>query len=173
MQTPDPDDLPLRTRAAAGLSQALMTAAAAWISYASSSLFGLHEGFWAAISAIVVMQSDITAAVKSSRDRFVGTAIGALIGWACASNWQRHVWIYAAAVACTVFLCWLARISAAGRLAAVAVTVIVLVPRTEAVWRVALLRFLEVSWGIAVALAVQLGVRAGLRRWRTAHAPGK
>jgi hypothetical protein len=32
----------------------------------------------------------------------------------------------------------------------------VLIPRGEALWKVALFRFLEVSWGIAVAIVIQL-----------------
>jgi hypothetical protein len=48
----------------------------------------------------------------------------------------------------------LANLSGAGRLAAVAVSVIVLIPQQQPVWKVAMFRFLEVSWGIAVALLI-------------------
>jgi uncharacterized membrane protein YgaE (UPF0421/DUF939 family) len=137
-----------------GLAQALPTAAAAWISFVSSSLFGLQEGYWAAISAIVVMQTELQQTEFSGRDRFIGTAIGGLIAWGCATVWHGRSWLYAAAVASSVFLCWVVRIGGAGRLAAVAVSVIVLIPHQEPVWRVALFRFLEVSWGIAVAIIV-------------------
>ena len=143
-----------RQRLIGGTRQALITAAAAWISYASSSVIGLREGFWAAISAIVVMQADLTSTESSARDRFIGTAIGGLIGWGCALCWHGHLWIYALAVGLTIFGCWLAEVSAAGRLAAVTVTVIVLIPQSEAIWKVALFRSLEVSWGIAVAVAI-------------------
>jgi membrane protease YdiL (CAAX protease family) len=54
-------------------------------------------------------------------------------------------------------------VGGAGRLAAVTVSVIVLIPQHEAVWRVALFRFLEVSWGIAVALVV-VWLAAAIRR---------
>jgi uncharacterized membrane protein YgaE (UPF0421/DUF939 family) len=145
---------PTRTRLFAGARQALLTAAAAWLSYESSSLIGLREGYWAAISAIVVMQSDLTDTKNSGRDRFIGTAIGGLIGWACAACWHHQGWVYALSVALTIFACWAINISNAGRLGAVAVSVIVLIPRDEPIWQVALFRFLEVSWGIAVALAI-------------------
>jgi len=131
-----------------------MTAAAAWISYESTKRVGLREGYWAAISAIVVMQANLDDTRHSARDRFIGTAIGGVIAWACALCWQGQVWIYALAVAITVFCCWIADVSNAGRLAAVAVTVIVLIPRDEAIWQIALFRFLEVSWGIAVAVGI-------------------
>jgi hypothetical protein len=61
-------------------------------------------------------------------------------------------WISFEAVALIVFVCWAANIGNAGRLAAVTVTLIVLIPRDEPVWRIALFRFLEVSWGIAIAV---------------------
>jgi len=170
----EPSTHGVRTRIAAGLRQALMTAAAAWISYESTKRVGLREGYWAAISAIVVMQANLDDTRHSARDRFTGTAIGGLIAWICAAVWQGHVWIYALAVAVTVFSCWLADVSNAGRLAAVAVTVIVLIPRDEAIWQVALFRFLEVSWGIAVAIGI-VYVEAwagGLRRPASArHGP--
>jgi uncharacterized membrane protein YccC len=144
----------MRARIAVGLRQALMTAAAAWISYETTKRVGLREGYWAAISSIVVMQANLEDTRHSARDRFIGTAIGGVIAWICAAGWHGHVWIYALAVAVTVFCCWVADVSNAGRLAAVAVTVIVLIPRDEAIWQVAVFRFLEVSWGIAVAVGI-------------------
>lgn len=72
----------------------------------------------------------------------------------CAACWHQQGWLYALSVALTIFACWAIDISNAGRLAAVAVSIIVLIPRNEPIWQVALFRFLEVSWGIAVALAI-------------------
>jgi uncharacterized membrane protein YccC len=156
----------LRARILGGLRQGLMTAAAAWISYESTKRVGLREGYWAAISAIVVMQANLDDTRHSALDRFIGTAIGGVIAWACALCWQGHVGIYALAVAFTVFCCWIANVSNAGRLAAVAVTVIVLIPRDEPIWQIAVFRFLEVSWGIAVAIGI-----VSLVDWAVGEAP--
>jgi uncharacterized membrane protein YgaE (UPF0421/DUF939 family) len=136
------------------------------VSYVTAGAVGLHEGYWAAISAVVVLQSDLQGTQTSARDRFIGTGVGALIGYLCALLWQGHAWVYALAVGVTVFLCTLGKLGNAGRLAAVAVSVIVLIPRDEAIWRIALLRFLEVSWGILIALAVA-AVGAGIVRRAT------
>jgi hypothetical protein len=54
----------------------------------------------------------------------------------------------------------------AGRLAAVTVAVIVLIPRDEPESRIALFRFLEVACGIAVAVGVQFTVDWAERRRR-------
>jgi uncharacterized membrane protein YgaE (UPF0421/DUF939 family) len=147
-----------RTLVAAASHQAVLTAVAAWISFSSSSLIGLREGYWAAISSIVVAQSEWEQTQVSGRDRFIGTAIGALLALPCALYWQDRTWIFALAVGLSVFICWLTNLNGAGRLAAVTVAVIVLIPRAESAWRVALFRFLEVSWGIAVTLLLSLFV---------------
>jgi uncharacterized membrane protein YccC len=167
MPDSSPDASAPRARIVLGARQGILTAGAAWICYASTALLGLHEGYWAAISAIVVMQADLITTKSAARDRFIGTAVGGLIGWGCAACWHGHVWIYALSVALTIFICWAAGISTAGRLAAVAVTVIVLIPRAEPIWKVALFRFLEVSWGIAVGVAVSSGAGWLEQRRRT------
>jgi uncharacterized membrane protein YccC len=159
-----------RARSIGGMRQALLTAAAAWVSYATAAMLGLHEGYWAAISAIVVLQFDFSATWTSSRDRFIGTAIGALIAWGCAMCWHGYVWIYALAIIVCVFVCRLVSTAAAARLAAVTLTVIVLIPKEEAPWRIALYRCLEVSWGIAVAVALASSDDWLERHWRARRA---
>jgi uncharacterized membrane protein YgaE (UPF0421/DUF939 family) len=154
-----PDSSPerslVRARIWSSARLALMMAIAAWISFVSTSMIGLPEAFWAPISTVVVMQSDLTATENSARDRFIGTVIGALIGWVCGIYWHEHVWVYAAAITVAMFICEFAKLGTAGRLAAVTVSVIVLIPQTEPMWKVSLIRFVEVSWGIAVAVGVQ------------------
>jgi hypothetical protein len=41
----------------------------------------LHDGYWGAISAIIVLQSNMGATVTASRDRILGTLIGACFGF--------------------------------------------------------------------------------------------
>ena len=146
----------LGPRVVPALQEAALTAAAAWISYSTSSLIGLQEGYWAAISSIIVTQSEFKLAEISGLARFVGTAIGALIALPCALYWQSRTSIFALAVALSVFICQRIKVTGAARLAGVTVAVIMLIPRAEPIWRIALFRFLEVSWGIAVALALAM-----------------
>ena len=114
----------------------------------------LHQGYWACVSTIVVMQSESVATLKASRDRLVGTAVGALVGWGTASIWQGHLLAYAVAVLVCMIVPELLGLKGAGRLAGVAATIILLVPSTAPHWVVARDRFLEVSFGIVVALVV-------------------
>lgn len=113
-------------------------------------------GYWAAISAIVVMQSEVVATKAAARDRFAGTAIGAVIGWLAALVWHGHILVFALAVLAVMALCGVLRFQNAGRLAGVTVAIIVLIPHPGPVWHVAVERFLEVSFGIAISLAVAL-----------------
>ncbi len=154
----------IRDRVRLGARQAALSAAAAWIAYESSAHIGLKEGYWAAISSIVVMQADLTHTKTAGRDRLIGTAIGSLIGWGCALIWMQSGLIYAAGVGLSIFLCWLAGLDNAGRLAGVALTVIMLIPRASPIWQIAVARFLEVSWGIVVTVVLVLCVDRLARR---------
>ena len=121
-------------------------------------LMGLAHTYWAAISAIVVMGSDTAVTFTSCRDRLIGTAIGALLGWGTFYAWHHHSLLYGLSVAIVVFICSLLQFEKAGRLAAVALTIIVLLDPGGSPGHAALERFLEVGLGIFVALAVTLSV---------------
>lgn len=119
-------------------------------------LLHLSHSYWAAISAIVVMGSDNAVTLTSSRDRLIGTAIGALVGWGTFYVWHGHYVMYGLAVLLCLLACSLLEYEKAGRLAAVAVTIIVLIQYADGPGEAAIARFLEVSLGIVVALAVTM-----------------
>ena len=128
-------------------------AAVALVSYSTARQVSfMREPYWAAIAAVVVLYPDQEATRQAGLSRFLGTAIGSLIGWGCAAWWHGNLLIYGAAVLVAVSLCSLLRLETAARLCAVAVTVITLVPRDEAPHLVAFRRFAEVSYGVACAL---------------------
>lgn len=136
--------------------QGLKTALAAGFCYWTTRRLGLAEGYWAAVSAIVVMQSEVGATITASRDRLVGTTIGAIVAWATAIFWGQHVYAYATAILIAMLLCGLFDLQNAGRLAGVTVTIIVLIHHTGPSWKVALSRFMEVCMGIIVGLIISL-----------------
>jgi uncharacterized membrane protein YccC len=118
--------------------------------------FGLVHSYWAAVSAIVVMGSDTPVSIASCRDRVIGTAIGALLGWGTAYLWHGHYLLYGLAILVCLLACSILNSEKAGRLAAVALTIIVLIHIDGGPGQAALARFLEVALGIVVALAVTL-----------------
>jgi uncharacterized membrane protein YgaE (UPF0421/DUF939 family) len=121
-------------------------------------LFHLSHSYWAAISAIVVMGSDSAVTWTSCRDRLIGTAIGALMGWGMFYVWRGHYVVYGLAIMVCLLVCSLLEFEKAGRLAGVALTIILLIKIDSGPGQAALARFLEVSLGILVALAVTVVV---------------
>ncbi|MGE4505700.1 MAG: aromatic acid exporter family protein [Desulfovibrionaceae bacterium] len=62
------------------LVHALRTALAATATLGLTRLVGLEYGYWAVISAIIVMQSNVGGSVKAALQRVQGTCLGAAMG---------------------------------------------------------------------------------------------
>lgn len=135
---------------------ALLTALGTTLCYWLTLALGLKTGYWAAITCIVVAQSEAGATLLASRDRLIGTAIGAVIGWGTVLIWHDHVVVYGMAVFLTIAICNMFDLRAAGRLAGVAVAIVMLVHRDGPAWQAAGGRFLEVAIGVVVALALTM-----------------
>ena len=88
------------------LIDAAKTALAATFCWWLATRFGLHEGYWGAISAIIVLQSNFGATITASRDRILGTVIGTLFGFSF-SLIGVLPWNYIAAVLAAVIVCGL------------------------------------------------------------------
>src|SRR6201996_9492086 len=97
---------------------ALKTATAAGISYWIALLAGLSDAYWGSISAIIVLQSNVGSTVTASRDRLIGTFIGAAFG-AVFSVFGEGLWIYLLAVVIAMVTCSLLGLKNSSRLAAV------------------------------------------------------
>lgn len=139
----------------------LRTAVAAGLSFWFAQLLHLPGDYWAAISSIIVMQSQVGATLIASRDRFVGTAVGAVVGWVIAKYWHGHIVMFALGVFIVIVICTLLRYKNSGRLGGVTVAIIVLIAHSGPTWHIAIERFVEVSLGIVVSLAVVEGTAKG------------
>jgi uncharacterized membrane protein YgaE (UPF0421/DUF939 family) len=146
--------LPLRAKLDGGISQGLISAAAAILAYLPTKPLGLQEGFWGAITAIAVVQTELDATRNSARDQFAGAATGGLIGAAVVSVAGQSLAAYALAVVLSMTACWLLNITSAARLAGSTATIIALVPHHGTVEGMMLSRIVEVGWGVAVAIGV-------------------
>jgi len=135
------------------LIQAAKTALAATFCWWLALQFGLHDGYWGAISAIIVLQSNFGATITASRDRIIGTLIGALFGFGF-SLFGALPWNYVIAVLAAVAVCGLLGLKTSSRLAGVTITIVMLVQKTGSRWTLALDRVGEVFLGIIVALLV-------------------
>jgi uncharacterized membrane protein YgaE (UPF0421/DUF939 family) len=114
----------------------------------------LSQDYWAAVSAVIVMQSGYDATLKAGLSRMAGTAIGALVVVPFAELASGNLGAFAAAVVITILVCASLNLEDSQRLAAATVAIIMLIPHSEAAWRTGIFRFLEVSIGIISALAV-------------------
>jgi uncharacterized membrane protein YccC len=137
------------------ITHAIRTALAALVSVMVARLLRLPEAYWAAIATLVVMQSTLSATLALSIERIVASALGASVGALEAHCFGRNLFAFTVAI----FLIGL--VSAAFRLektayryASITLTIVVLIPRADPPWNIALHRFIEVSLGIIVALAI-------------------
>lgn len=144
---------------------AAKTALAAALCWWLALRFGLHDGYWGAISAIIVLQSNFGATITASRDRVLGTVIGAAFGFSF-SLFGELPWNYMLAVLAAMILCGALGLRSSSRLAGVTITLVMLVQTGGTHWTLALDRVIQVLLGIVIALAVSTLVlpdRARLR----------
>ena len=147
------------------LIHAARTALAAALCWWLAVHFGWPDGYWGAISAIIVLQSNFGSTISASRDRILGTVIGALFGFSF-TQFGALPWNYTLAVLAAVTVCGLLGLRSSSRLAGVTITIVMLVQNGGSHWTIALDRVMEVFLGIVVALAVSTLVfpdRARLR----------
>lgn len=131
----------------------MRTAVVAVASLLAARLFRLPQAYWAPITSLVITQSSLGAALTVSWKRFVGTALGAIVGGVVASYFKPGALVFGIFVFLLGLVCAVVRADrSAYRFGGITLAVVLLVPRTESGWQIALHRFAEVSIGIAVAL---------------------
>ena len=137
------------------LLHAVRTAVAALASLLVARLLRLPEAYWAPITTLVITQSSLGAALAVSWQRFVGTALGAVVGAIVASYFEPHALLFACSVLFLGLICGLLRSDQASyRFGGITLAIVMLVPRAGPAWQIAFHRFAEVSIGIAVALVL-------------------
>ncbi|WP_420238482.1 FUSC family protein [Telmatobacter bradus] len=128
-------------------------ALAASISWWIATCIGLPDGYWGSISSVIVLQSNFGATVTASRDRFLGTIIGAIVGFSC-SLFLTTPWNFMLALLIAITFCGLIGFRGSMRLAGVTICVVMLVHASGPRWQLACFRVSEVMLGIATALVI-------------------
>jgi len=135
------------------VSHAARTAAIVVVSFLVAKLFQLPEAYWAAITTLIVVQSPVTA-VSTSAQYFAGTAVGAAVGGWAGTYFPGNVFVFGVCVlAIGIFFTPFRVERSAYRYASITLAIVMLV-RSHSGWIAALHRFLEVSVGIAIGLAI-------------------
>jgi uncharacterized membrane protein YccC len=135
------------------ITHAIRTAVAATVSVIIARLVQMPEAYWAAIATLVIMQSTLGATLTLSIERIAATAVGASVG-ALEANFFGASLVPFAIVLIGLLSIAFRLEKTAYRYASITLAIIVLIPRSAPAWIIALHRFLEVSVGIIVALAV-------------------
>ena len=137
------------------ITHAIRTAVAVTVSVIIARLMQMPEAYWAAIATLIVIQSTFGATLTLSIGRIVATGVGASVGALEANYFGANLVAFTVAIFLVGLLPIAFRLEkTAYRYASITLTIIVLIPRLASPWIVALNRFLEVSIGIIVALAV-------------------
>lgn len=138
------------------VQEPVMIAFTAVVCLCLAQWLALPQGYWAVMSSIIVMQSNVQETISASFNRLIGTAIGAIIGGIFLDLYGVHVWVFGVAVMIVVLICIFLNLKQSYRLAGVTVAIILLVSHVESPWMTAFHRFLEVSLGVVVALLISL-----------------
>lgn len=152
--------LRLATARASELRLAVRVTSAALLAFGLARLLGFPHGYWAVITAIIVMQTSVGGSLKAAVDRLLGTLAGALYGAAIAIAVPHATtaWLGAAMAIAIAPLALLAAIRPAFKAAPIT-AFIVLVPMTGQAappLNYALDRILEIAIGSVVGVAVAL-----------------
>lgn len=151
----------MRSRRSARARHAVRVAVAAAASYALATVFSLPQGYWAVITAIVVVQASLGATVGASRDRMIGTAAGAAVGALAAWLAPKTLGGEIAALAVSVgVLGWAAAARPSLKIAPVTAVIMILgsTSSQRGFLEAAGLRVAEIAVGAAIGLAVALFV---------------
>src|SRR3984893_1374404 len=118
------------------------TAVAAIASVLVARLFRLPEAYWAPITTLVITQSSLGAALTVSWQRLVGTALGAVVAAMVASLFGPSLVVFGASIFVLGLLCAITQTDrSAYRFAGVTLTVVLLIPRANPAWSIAVYRF--------------------------------
>jgi uncharacterized membrane protein YgaE (UPF0421/DUF939 family) len=123
------------------------------LSLVIARLLRMPEAYWAPISTLIAVQSNLGAALAISAQRFVGTALGASVGALVAARYPGNALAFGIAVFAVGALCAAVGIDrAAYRYAGITTAIMILIAHGETVWITAMHRWIEVSVGLAVGV---------------------
>jgi uncharacterized membrane protein YccC len=135
----------------------LRITAAGIITYVVVKLLGLAQGYWAVLTAVIVMQASLGGSLKAMLDRLIGTIAGAVCGIAVAAVVPRTgpVTTGLALLLALVPLSVLVAFKPAYRVAPVTAVIVVLIAQGPA-FSSGLARVFEIGLGTTIAFAVAL-----------------
>lgn len=166
----DPDSLHAHVR------HGIKTALATILALVAAKALGLHFGYWAALSAVIVMQVSVADSVQMGWYRVTGTAIGAAMGVVAITAVPDTEIMNSAALFLAVGVCaFMTRYNSRYRMAAITATIVIMASTGQPDRVVyGLERVVEIAIGVGCAFAVSvllwpLKATTALRRRLEAH----
>ncbi|NBJ10127.1 FUSC family protein [Microvirga arsenatis] len=139
---------------------ALRVTIAAALAYAVTRIFDLPQGYWAVITAVVVVQASVGGSLKAAVERFSGTLAGAVYGGLVAAFVPHgsDLSLGLAIVAAVFPLALLAAVRPAFRVAPITSLIMLLPPTGQAIGPLAsaLDRVMEITLGNVAGVIVSL-----------------
>jgi uncharacterized membrane protein YccC len=139
---------------------AVRVAVAGVLAFALAQFLDLAQGYWAVLTAVIVMQASVGGSLKATLDRLTGTLGGAVYGAVIATLVPRGgaLSLGLALALSLAPLALVAALDARFRVAPITAVIVLLSPTGQAVSPIAFTidRVLEIGLGSVVALAVSL-----------------
>jgi len=143
------------------VQQACRLLAACALAGSGAWLAGLPEAYWAVITAVVVMQTDLPHTLSSGRDRVVATLAGAVVAVALIASREQGLPTLPLFAAGLVPLAVLAAVAPTLRLACTTLVVVFLIPADGDPFLRPLLRVGDILFGVFACLAVAVLAQFG------------
>jgi uncharacterized membrane protein YccC len=145
------------------LKHALKSTLAAVAAMAVTEALGLKQGYWAVITSLLIMQTNLGGSIAAGWARLLGTSVGAAIGVVCLLLGAGPVSLGTGVLLVILFCSGTKTLRDSSRLGAVTATIVIMLgahagngPLDAA--RLGFDRFLEIVIGIVVGLAVTFTV---------------
>lgn len=132
----------------------IKTAIAVFISIVISKLLKMEYPFYAAIAAIISMQSSVEASFKAGRNRMLGTFIGAVVGFVCALISPGNAFVSAIGIVVVIYLCNLLKWKESAAIGGIVFLAIMLNLKGNSPLLYSINRILDTFLGILVAIVV-------------------
>jgi len=143
----------------AHIRHGVKTGLASVAAYGATQALDLHFGYWAALSAVIVMQLSVADSVQMCWYRLSGTAIGALIAVVAILAFpQTPVMTYLALFLAVAFCAYMTRYNARYRMAAITTCIVFLASLGHQEGRLlfGLERVLEIAIGVGCAFVASV-----------------
>lgn len=132
----------------------IKTAIAVFISIILSKLFKMEYPFYAAIAAIISMQSSVEESFRAGRNRMIGTLIGAVVGFICALINPGNAFVSAIGIVIVIYLCNLLKWKESSSIGGVVFLAIMLNLKGNSPLWYSINRLFDTFLGIIVAIVV-------------------